>query len=65
MLQRAFIAGWAMLATITFGRLPSWTYALWCITQFVIAVFSLVCTCLTIKEDCTNIWAQPLTTFRR
>ena len=58
MLQRAFIAGWAMLATITFGRLPSWTYVLWLITQFVIALFSLVYTCLTIIEDCTNFWAH-------
>ena len=57
-LQRAFTAGWAMLTVVAFPLVPQLLRCLWVIGQLVIVVLNLVCTCLIVKSDCSEVWAQ-------
>ena len=58
-LQRAFIAGWAMLTVVAFPLVPQFLRCLWVIGQLVIVVLNLVYTCVIIIEsDRSKVWAQ-------
>ena len=65
-LQRAFIAGWAMLTTFAFPLIPSHALrCIWAVGQFVFALLSFILSCSIAKYNCDSVWswAQFVITF--